>query len=133
MGPYNPVLTPLLFGPVLFFQTYYYLTSKLKLLVFMVRAQKNLQTLTLLVMGGHLTLFQPQPYQSWGHIILFQLLAILTSTFQTQYDRDIKSKVVSLNGQTIDIFSDLNPINHWDHIILSQSPSHPDEYFLGLR
>ena len=33
------------------------------------------------------------------------------STFQALYDLDFKSKVASLNGKTLEIFSDLNPIS----------------------
>ena len=37
---------------------------------------------------------------------------IRKSTFQDQYHLDLKSKVVSLNDQTLEICPDLKPINH---------------------
>ena len=40
------------------------------------------------------------------------------STFQAYYSLDLKSKVVSLNGKTLDIYSNLNPICHGSHLTL---------------
>ena len=40
------------------------------------------------------------------------------STFQAWYDIDLKSKVVSLNGLTLEISSHLNPIWHRGHLTL---------------
>ena len=50
--------------------------------------KKNFPTLTLFVMG------EIQPY--------FCYLAIWVSTFQAYYDLDLKSKVVIINGKTLD-------------------------------
>ena len=41
----------------------------------------------------------------------FSHLVFRTSTFQAYFDLDLKSKDVSLNGYTLDIFSDLKPIS----------------------
>ena len=54
------------------------------------------------------------------------------SIFQARYDLDYKTKVVSLNDLTLEIYSDINPISHWGDLTLFQSPGNLDEYFLGL-
>ena len=65
-------------------------TSKAKLLVSLVKTQKYLETLTLLVAEA--------VYPQFSH------LAIWTSPFQIYFDLDLKSKVFSLT-------SDLNPFS----------------------
>ena len=37
---------------------------------------------------------------------------------QAWYDLDYRIKVVCLNGQTLEIFSDLNPVSHGGHLTL---------------
>ena len=51
------------------------------------------------------------------------LKTVRMSTFQAYYHLDLKSKVVSLNGKTLEIVSDLNPISHGGHL---------DQHFPGL-
>ena len=41
---------------------------------------------------------------------------IQTSSFQAKYDLKLKSKVVSLNGKTLETPSDLNPTGHGVHL-----------------
>jgi len=56
---------------------------------------------------------QPQSQLQLGWSWFYtQLLhpAIRNSTFQAYYDLDLKSKVVYLNDETLEISSDLNPI-----------------------
>ena len=48
----------------------------------------------------------------------FGLIAILTRTFKVVYDLDLKSKIVSLNGKTLEVSSKLNPISHRCHSAL---------------
>ena len=50
--------------------------------------------------------------------LYFSHQAIWTSIFKVLYDLDLKSKVVSLNGKALDIYSDLNPICHLGHLTL---------------
>ena len=55
----------------------------------------------------------PSPSSNWaeaGSIHSFSHPAIRNSTFQAYYDLDLKSKVVYLNDETLEISSDLNPI-----------------------
>ena len=40
------------------------------------------------------------------------MLADWMNTFQALYDLDLKSKIENINGKTIEISSDLNPISH---------------------
>ena len=40
------------------------------------------------------------------------------STFQAKFGLDLKSKVVYLNDETLEIFLDLNPIGHVGHLTL---------------
>ena len=41
-----------------------------------------------------------------------------TSTFQALYDLDLKSKVVSLDGKSLEISLDFNPISQGAHLTL---------------
>ena len=45
-------------------------------------------------------------------------LATRMNSFLAQYDLDLKRKIVSLNGKTLAISSDLNPISHGCHLTL---------------
>ena len=89
------------------------LTSKAKLLVVMIGFQKCFYTLTLLVFGPY---YPPRPFNPIRHCI---------STFHVQYDRDLKRKVVRINGQTMEIVSYFTPISHRGHLTLFQRPGAP--------
>ena len=43
---------------------------------------------------------------------------LLNSTFQAKCGLDLKSKVVYINDETLEIFFDLNPIGHAGHLTL---------------
>ena len=72
----------------------------------------------------------PSPSSNWaeaGSIVSFSVRqagrpagqqAIRNSTFQAKYGLDLKSKVVYLNDETLEIFLDLNPIGHGGHLTL---------------
>ena len=51
---------------------------------------------------------------------LYPILTILTVTFQTYYDLDIKSKFVSLTSRILKISSDLNPNSHGGPVLANQ-------------
>ena len=67
-------------------------TSKVKLLVSLIRAWTYLQTLTILEMGAN------------------PILA--------KFDLDLERKLVSFSRETLEISSDHNPISYWDNLIL---------------
>ena len=69
----------------------------------MMKPWKCLQTITLLVLGAN------QPY------IYHQIDGM--SILQAWYDL-VKSKVVNLNVETLEIHYDLNPIMHGGHLTL---------------
>lgn len=66
---------------------------------------------------------QPQSQLNWalaGSIPSFSVHpagrpTLRNSIFQADYGLDLKSKVVYLNGDTLQIFIDLNPIGHGGH------------------
>ena len=62
------------------------------------RPYKYIQTLTLLDIGPFNPVLANQPYR--------------TSMILAYIELDLKSKVVSINGVTLEIPSDLNPISH---------------------
>ena len=59
-------------------------------------------------------------------------ISINLSNFKAQYELDLKGKVVSLNDQTLEIFSDLNPIDLGVNLTLFQPASNLGKYFEGL-
>ena len=55
------------------------------------------------------------------------------STFRPELDFPVKSKVVRLDVQTLEISSDLNPISNGSFLTLFQSSSHLNKHFLSLE
>ena len=78
------------------------------------------------------------PASAWAEWFQFQIIqadrpadrptTIRNSTFQPEFSFDFKSKVVRLNGQTLEMTSDLNPISQGGHLTLFQPNSYLDEY-----
>ena len=57
---------------------------------------------------------------------------IQNSTFWSESDFTVKSKVVSLDGWTLEISSDLNPIGQGGYLTLFEQIKHLCVYFLSL-
>ena len=69
---------------------------------------------------GNLNSPPPDPHYNEAHV--WQMPAktahFQTGTFQTLYDIDFKSKVVSFNEENLKMILDLNPIRHRGYLAL---------------